>query len=67
MITNKNEAKKWRNIFHVIGNTNFILQHVIQVKNGIIKHINANLKIIINAKKIIVRILASAFVKIAST
>ena len=67
MIINKNGAKKWQNIFHVIANTNFILQHVIQIKDGIIKHINANLKIIISAKKIIVSILASAFVKIASS
>ena len=33
-------------------------------KNGIIKHVNVNVKIIVNTKKIIVEILAHVFVGI---
>ena len=40
IITNKNEAKEMTDIFHVIVNANSIVQHVIQIKNGIIKHVN---------------------------
>ena len=50
MITNKNEAKKWQNIFHVIVNENSLVQHIIQIKNGIMKHANLNKKIIAHAK-----------------
>ena len=35
----------------MIVNANSILQHVIQIKNGIMKHTNASLKIILRAKK----------------
>ena len=42
------------------------VQHVIQIKNGIIKHVDMNVKIIISAKKIIDRILAHVFVRIVS-
>ena len=52
MITNKNEAKAMRNIFHLIVNAISIVQHAIQIKNGIIKHVNMNVKIMVNAKKI---------------
>ena len=31
---------------------NAIVQHVIQIKNGITKHVNVNVKIIVSAKKI---------------
>ena len=58
MIANKNEAKTMTKIFHVNVNANLIVQHVIQIKNGIIKHVNVNVKIIISAKRIIVGILA---------
>ena len=34
--------------------------------NGIIKHVNVDVKIIESAKKIVVRILAQVFVRIAS-
>ena len=61
MIANKNEAKTMTKIFHVNVNANLIVQHVIQIKNGIIKHVNVNVKIIISAKKIIVGILAHVF------
>ena len=37
-----------------------------QIKNGIIKHVNVNVKIIVSAEKIIVGILAHLFVRIAS-
>ena len=41
----------------MIANANSIVQHVIQVKDGIIKHVNVNVNIIICANKIIVGIL----------
>ena len=41
-----------------------IVQHVIQNKNGTIKHVNVNVKVIVSAKKIIAEILAHVFVKI---
>ena len=47
-------------------NTNSIVQHVILMKNGIIKHVNVNVTIIVSAKKIIVGILAHVFVRIVS-
>ena len=54
MITNKDEAKLWQNICHVIVIVNSIVQHLIQSKNGIIKHVDVNVKIIVSVKKIIV-------------
>ena len=42
------------NIFHVIVNGNSIVQHATQIKNGIIKRVNVNVKIIVTEKKIIV-------------
>ena len=60
------KLKHWQNIFHVIANTNLIVQHVIKIKNGRIKHVNINEKIIIITKKIIVGILAHVFVRIVS-
>ena len=47
----------------MIVNAISIVQHVIQIKNRIIKHANVNVKIMISAKKIIVRILAHIFVR----
>ena len=52
------KLKQLKNIFHVIVNANLIVQHVIQIKKGIMKHVNISVKIIACAKKIIVRILA---------
>ena len=49
IITNKN----------VIVNANSIVQHVIQIKNGILKHVNVSVKNI-------VRILAHIFVRMTS-
>ena len=54
MITNKNEAKAMTEHINVILNSNSIIQHVIQIKNGIIKYVNVNVTILVCAKKIIV-------------
>ena len=35
----------------MVVNANSIVQHVTQIKNGIIKHVNVNVKIIVSAKK----------------
>ena len=48
----------------MIVNANLIARHVIQNKNGIIKHDIVNLKVIISAKKIIAGILADVFLRI---
>ena len=53
----------WSNIFYAIVIANVIVQHVIQINNGILEHVNASVKIIIGAKKIVVGILANVFVK----
>ena len=50
----------------MIPNANSIVQHEVQIKNGIIKNVNANVKILVSAKKIIVGILANVFVRIES-
>ena len=47
-------------------NANSIVQYVIQIKNGIIKLVNMNVKIIVHAKKVLVGIVARVFVRIAS-
>ena len=66
MITNKNEAKTMTRHISCGYNGNSIVQHVIQIKNGIMKHVNVNVKIIISVKKIIVGILAHVFVRTAN-
>ena len=38
-------------MFHVIVNANSIVQHVIQIKNTIIKHVDMNIKVILHAKR----------------
>ena len=60
------KLSKSQNIYHVIVNANSIVQEVIQNKNGKIKHVNVNLKIILSAKKIIFGILPHVFLKIVS-
>ena len=45
----------------MIINENSIVHHVIQYKNGIIKHVNVNVQIIISVKKVIVGVLAHVF------
>ena len=59
------KLKQWRNIFHMLLNTNSIVQHVIQIKNKVMKHASVNVKIIISAKKVIAGILAHVFLRIA--
>ena len=62
MITRISEAKTLENIFHAIVNANLTVQYVIQIKNGIIKHVSVSVK----KKKIIVEILAHVFVGMVS-
>ena len=40
------KLKNWQNVFHVMLNANSIVQLVTQMKNGIIKHVNVNVKTI---------------------
>ena len=60
------KLKQLQNLFHVILNANSIVQYVVQIKNGIIMHVNMNVKIIVHTKKIIAGILAHVFVRITS-
>ena len=48
----------------MIVNVNSIVQHIIQVKNRIMKHVNVTVKIIVRTKKIMVGILPHVFLKI---
>ena len=41
------KLKQWQNIFNVIVNQSSIVQHVIQTKNGIMKDVIVNVKIIV--------------------
>ena len=50
----------------MILNANSIVQHIFQMKNEIIKHVNVTVKIIVNAKKIIVGILAHVLAEMVS-
>ena len=60
------KLKQWQNIFDVAVNANSLVQHLIRIKNGIIKHVNMNLKIIVSVKKIMAVILAHVFVRIVN-
>ena len=60
------KKKKRQKIFHYIANVNLIVQHITQIRNVIIKHVNMNVKIIVDAKTIIVGILANVFVRITN-
>ena len=42
------------------------MQHVIQIKNGIMKHVNVSVKIIVRAKKTKVGIIVHGFVRMVS-
>ena len=44
------------------ANPNSVVQYIIQSKNGIIKHFNVNVKIIVSSKKIIGGIVVQVFV-----
>ena len=60
------KLKQWKSVFNAIVNGNSIVQNVVQIKNGIIKHVNVDVKTNISAKKIIVGILAHVFMSIVS-
>ena len=66
MITNKNEAKTMTKHISCDSKCKFNSTICIQIENGIIKHVNVNVKIIVHAKKVIVGILAHAFVRTTS-
>ena len=51
----------------MVVNANSTLQHVIQIKNGMMKHANVNVKTFKCATKILVGILESVFVKMVNT
>ena len=44
----KIKLKQWQNIFCIIVSENSIVQHAIQIKNGIIKEVNLNVKIVVS-------------------
>ena len=46
------ELEQWQNIFHVVVYASSVLQHIIKGKDGIMKHANLNVKIIVSAKMI---------------
>ena len=50
----------------MIVNANSIVQNAIRTKNRIIKHVNTNVKTIVNAKKIIAGIQAHLVVRTVS-
>ena len=66
MITNKNEAKAMTKYISCDGKCKLNIEHVIQIKDGIIKQVNMNVKIIVHVKKIILGILAHVFVRMTS-
>ena len=49
------KLRQQKNIFHAIVNANSIVQLAIQIKNGITKDVNVNVKIIVHANKNYVR------------
>ena len=63
MITKGNEAKTPAKHNSSIANTNSLAYIVIQIKNGIMNHINVSVKIVVQAKYIINGILAHVFVR----
>ena len=66
IITNKDETKAMTE--HILRDCKckFNVQHVIQNKDEIIKHVNENVKIIVSAKMIIVEIQEHVFVRTVS-
>ena len=66
MTTNENKAKTMTKHISCDCNANSVIQRVIQIKNGIIKHVNASAKITPHEKKIVAGILAHVFMRIAS-
>ena len=60
------EAKNWWNIFNSIVNASLVVQHVIQIKNGIMVHVNVSVKIIAREIRIMAEILPDVFVRMVS-
>ena len=54
------------NAFYVIANAYSIVQLEIQIKNGIMKHVDVSVKFIVHVKKIIVAIIDHVFVRTVS-
>ena len=50
----------------MIANANSIVHLAIQIKNGIMEHVNVSVQIIVYAKKITVAILAHFFMRMVS-
>ena len=46
------KLKPWQNILHVIVNGHSIVQHETKIKNGILKHVNLSVKVIMIVKKL---------------
>ena len=59
-------AKNWWNIFNSIVNASLVVQHVIQIKNGIMVHVNVSVKIIAREIRIMAEILPDVFVRMVS-
>ena len=66
IIKSKGEAKAMTEYISCNWKCKLIVQNVIQKKNGIIKHVNVNVKIIMSVKKVIAGITAHVFVIIVS-
>ena len=63
MMTRIHEAKTLIKIFYAILNENSIVQHLIQIKNGITTNISGSVKCTVRVKKIMVGILAHVSVR----
>ena len=63
---NIDEAKNWWNIFNSIVNASLVVQHVIQIKKGIMVHFNVSVKIIAREIRIMAEILPDVFVRMVS-
>ena len=63
MITRIYKAETLVKQIQVIVNANSIEQHVVRIKNGIIKHFNVSVKILAHANNIIVGILVYVLVR----
>ena len=59
-------AKNWWNIFNSIVNASLVVQHVIQIKKGIMVHFNVSVKIIAREIRIMAEILPDVFVRMVS-
>ena len=52
--------------FNSIVNASLVVQHVIQIKNGIMVHVNVSVKIIAREIRIMAEILPDVFVRMVS-